>query len=165
MSARAQRQNIDHLAFVIAVPRTLDKAALGVPAHRYCHAGFRVGLLKPVPLGTVNQLKDQAADFGFIGVVAIEPAGGIQRPQMQHGGIDCRKLGVAVTQPAVHIEEVVEEPLVPGCAVACLTHRQLGQKTQSGEGALAGVSARDPAALHPDRIGGQRKSDGRYAGK
>ena len=62
--------------------------------------------------------------------------------------------------PGLHVDEVVEKALVAGHALGGVALRRVAQEAQRGENALARLLARDVAALDPDGIRGQPKSDG-----
>ena len=155
MPPRAEREQHDHHRFVIPNPVAVDETPIRTPAHR----DRRAPALEPRPVGPLDDAGSEAADLGFVGVSAIEPAGGKQHAHEQQRGIDARQLGVTVAQTTVHIEEMVEEAAMPADARGCFTVRRTMEEAQRRKRPCPRRAPADPAALDPDRIGGQGEAD------
>jgi hypothetical protein len=75
------------------------------------------------------------------------------------------KLGAAETVAGLHVEKVIEKSLVAGDASGLRALRCFVEEAQGGQGSLARLLARDPAALHADRVSAEAEADGGHAGE
>ncbi|PAV66924.1 hypothetical protein WR25_22926 [Diploscapter pachys] len=154
-AAAAEADDIDHHPLVIPVPRALDEALAGMPAHR--HGAARIG--EPRPVGPIGDQFGKPADLRLHRIGLIVPGTGEQDAEEQQRRVDAGQFGVAIALPGFHIEEVVEEALVPGHAGRRIALRRSREEAQRRQCQVAGFLARDPATLHADRIGRQREAD------
>jgi len=86
-------------------------------------------------------------------VIAIEILAGEQGAHQQDGGVDARQLDVAVANAGLHVDEVVEEALVPGGAGWFGSLRSIPKETQRGQREIASLGPRTPAAFGAHGIG------------
>ena len=155
MGRAADGQQQHEHALVIDVPVRRDEAALRMPAHGdpvVAHDG-------PVPFDPLVQGLDPAADLDLVRVVAVEIAGGEQHAGHQQGRVDGRQLVGPVAVTGLHIEEMIEEALVPRRAGRL---RPLGQAVEIADGdqdPLARLVPAHPAALDADGPAGQGETD------
>ena len=150
MRGRAERQHVEHHRLVVATPVVGQETALGGPAVRdRGRAGLRPG---PVGAG-VERFRDRPdADLGRRRAVEVGLAE--QHAGEQQGGVHGRQLDLLEAPAARHVEEVIVEAAISGRGRAGVLRRG-PQELERVLHPLGGRGAAHPAALRPDRIGGE----------
>ena len=107
---RTEAQKIEDRGLVIAASPIRGKSALRRPS--MCDRGLPV--LSPLPVGSAVERFCQFAKLTLLGHIPIEVQGGGQCPCEQEGRVDGGQFTLPGTPSAVHVEEVIVEPLVAG---------------------------------------------------
>src|SRR5207249_4809493 len=94
---------------------------------------------------------------------AIEVRLAGEDPGEQQGCVDRRELHLLEPGPRVHVEEMVEEPVIPGGARGGGVLGCGPEEAQRGDDALCRLGARYVIALDADRIRREREPDRRDA--
>src|SRR5206468_10933563 len=87
-----------------------DQTLARMPPHR--HGGATVAA-EEVPVGALVKLLGQVADFSFARIVAVEILSCEQHAHQQDGCVDAGELDIAEPKATLHVEEMIEEALVP----------------------------------------------------
>ena len=122
----------------------------------------RSAVLGPLPIDAGVQTLGQVADLALDRRVAVEVRRGGQHAAQQQRGIDRRQLALPRARAALHVEEVIVEPLVTR-RVGLGTLLALPEEPQRGERSFRGLGARDKPPFHANRIRGEPQPDRRDA--
>ena len=158
MGRAADGQQQHQHALVIDVPVGGNEAALGVPAH----GDAVVADHGPRPFDPFVDGLRLLTDFRLVGMASVEVAGGEEHAADQQGRIDGGQFVGPVTKPRLHIQEVVEEALVPRRAAGLRALRQVMEEAQRRQGPLTRLGPAHPAALDTHRPAGQGEPDRRH---
>ena len=162
MAGRAQRQDVEQVGLVVALPVVRDELAAGRPAH----ADQRRARLHPRPVDAPVQRVGQRADLLFLRRVTVVVALREQHAAEQQGGVDAGQLHAPpVAQAGLHVEEVVVETAVAGGVVLAGVLRRVGEEAQRDQGAMDRLLATDPAPFRADAVRGQAETHRRDAGE
>src|SRR5208282_3918934 len=125
MCGRAQPQDVEQQAFVVALPTVWDESALRPPAVRECGCA----IASPVPIGALVERIGEAADLGLVGGVTVKIGGDRQRAREQKGRIDGRQLALPNAPACFDVQKMIEEAVVAG-GLGLGTLRALQQVSQ-----------------------------------
>src|SRR5207247_4070497 len=133
-----------------AAPVVLEKAVFGRPAE--ADGGWL--RLCPAPIDTAIDHVHERANLRLLGIRAVEIGLTEERTGEQDGGIDRRQFTVLEPLPGLHVQEMVEEPLVTAPTASLGTLRSVVEEPQGRKHALPSLLAGDIAALDADRVRG-----------
>ena len=158
MRRRGEREQIDHHPFVVAVPAARDQAGAGfrVPAH----ADEPVRARQEGPVDALVHADPELPDLRLVRGGTVEIGGGGERAEQEQGGVDARQLDGLEPPRGLHVEEVVEEAVVPGDPDGGVALGAVPDGAEREERLLRRGGTRDVAALDPDRKRGQREAEG-----
>jgi hypothetical protein len=122
----------------------------------------RATVARPVPVRPPVERVGQASDFGFFLRVSVEVGGTGQGTREQERGVERGELAIPDATTGIDVEEVIEEPLVPG-RVRLRSLREVHEAAKSAAGALCTELANEHAALDNSRDRRQGETDGRDA--
>ena len=122
-----------------------------------------LGRLGPRPVDPEIQLIGELSD-GALGLAwPIEEGLRRQHPRHQQRRIDRRQLRISRAMSGARVEEMIKKPFVAHDPLRLRPLPSEPQEPQGRQRPLRRLGAGDPALLHPDRIGRQRKADRRDA--
>jgi hypothetical protein len=140
-----QAEDVEQQPLVIPLPSIGDEPVFRAPAMRQRGAA----IAGPFPVGTLIKRCGEAADFHFIGGVAIEVCCNRQGARKQECGIDGGHLALPDSTARFDVQKMVEKAFVPG-RIRLWSLRAFHQVSQSPAGELRREFADDNAALHDD---------------
>ena len=111
--------------------------------------------LRPAPVHAAIDLLGELADLDLLVFRSAEVRLAEKHAGEQDRRIDCGELAVLEPLPGLHIDEMVEEPLVAGNPMGRRTLRRIVEESQRGQHPLARGLAGDIAAFDADRIRGE----------
>ena len=126
MRRRAESEDIEQQALVVAFPAMWDEPVLRPPAMRQ----GRSAIAGPVPVGPLVERIGQVSDLGFVRRVAVEIRADRQGAREQERRVDGGKLALPNAATRFDVQEMVEEALVAG-RVRLGTLRACEQVSQS----------------------------------
>ena len=154
VGGRAEPEDVQQQAFVIALPAVLDEAGLRPPAVR--ERGTTIA--RPVPVGAAVQPVGQVPDLALVAGVTVEERAHRQGTGEQERRVDRGQLAVPHATTGLDVEEVVEEALVAGGVG--LRPLRTGEKVpEAFQGDLCGEVPGEHSTLDHDWNRGQRHAD------
>jgi hypothetical protein len=153
---RAERQQVHEHGLVVASPVVFQEPLFRRPAE----ADRGRLRLCPPPVYTPVDRVHERPDLDFLRIRAVEVRLAEQRPGDQDRGVDRRELAVLEALARLHVQEVIEEPAVPGHSARLRPLRGRGEEAQRRDHAASRLLARDVAALDADGIGGEAEAHG-----
>ena len=109
VGGRPEREQHHEHRLVVALPVVRDETRLRLPAH----ADVVAPHLRPFPVDAPVDRVDQGADLRLVGMVGIEVGLRVQHAADQQRRVDRGQLAAAGALTGLHVEEMVEESLVP----------------------------------------------------
>ena len=114
--------------------------------------------LRPAPVHAAIDVLGELADLDLLVFRSAEVRLAEKHAGEQDRRIDCGELAVLEPLPGLHIDEMVEEPLVAGNPVGRRALRRIVEESQRGQHPLARGLAGDIAAFDADRICGEAEA-------
>ena len=158
MSRRAEGKKVKQESLVIPLVAVRQEAGLGLPAV----AERRAAIARPVPVRPPVERVGQASDVSLFLRVGVEVGAAGKGTREQERGVERGELAIPDATPGIDVEEVIEEPLVPG-GVRLRSLRKVHEAPESAASGLRGELANEHAALDNRRDRRQGETDGRDA--
>ena len=160
MRGRADGEEVQEHRLAVAAVVVGDEAGFGVPPHADARRPRRGG---PRPVHAAVERVRQGADLRLARVVAAVVLRRGEDAHHQQPGVDGGKLHPLEPVPRVHVQEVIEEAVVPRGPAGRRPLRRVPEEAQRGERAVHRVGPRHPSPLHPHRVRRQPEPHGRHA--
>ena len=155
MRRRPEPEDVEQQSFVVPLVPMRDEPGLRPPAMGQCGPAVP----GPAPVSAAVERVSEASDLHFVRRIAVEIGGDGQRAGEQERRVDGGKLALPDAPARFDVQEMIEEPLVPG-GVGLRTLWALEQIPQPFQRDLGGEVPEEHTTLDHDRDGGQRHPDG-----